>query len=660
MTHLTQLQDNIRDKLTPLEVEMRFNMRENVYQNSQQQRTRRSLEPVIDQNLGVVQRDSINIQKNCGPDNVCIPDLRLEVHSNDTHLLGSDDLLEFDVKIKNLGEDAFESNFFMSVPQGMNFRKIVPMGEKSETPVTCTAPSPLTNNNLKCDIGNPLLSNKNVNFRVILLPASRQGLASEYDFFMTVNSTNPELEGTDFDNVYKKTVGISVATNLTVKGVSLDEEILYNTTDFVALENATQEEQIGPQVVHIYEIFNSGGPSTIEEAEIFFLWPFETKTTHEPLLYLLNQPESTKNVRCEYTPYANSRGLELNRTLITKSFLVSQGAIEQSSLNTESYHSTGYSSGGKQYTAEEEKVFEEESFRESAGDASDVHAARANQAQAQDGGQYRQYSSNSFSSPGSITYSTRLNQSRYSPERYDDLNTQQRYQSAGSNVYRAGAFGAGGSGTRKLDDFSAEGSVNQDISNGRSRGQVQTSQSVQSSQSAQSAQNAQNSQRAQSAQSAQSALNAQSALGSTGRRRMQSQQDGEAFRPGLTTGATQYDNKDEFSVGTLELNTLPRDNVDEEIRRHGNAAHLAAASERQNAGNAGYSGYSGYSASSSGSPYQQSGSSSSSSSGSSSNSFSQGGGQSGFRSSSNSFQGKNIQHEMRSVKIIIKMLFWYS
>lgn len=37
------------------------------------------LEPIMDQNVGTVQRDAINIQKNCGPDNVCIPDLRLNI-----------------------------------------------------------------------------------------------------------------------------------------------------------------------------------------------------------------------------------------------------------------------------------------------------------------------------------------------------------------------------------------------------------------------------------------------------------------------------------------------------------------------------------------------------------------------------------------------------
>lgn len=58
---------------------MRYNLRSNHPQSQPVIRQKRAvLEPVIDQNRGTVQRDSINIQKNCGPDNICIPDLRLE------------------------------------------------------------------------------------------------------------------------------------------------------------------------------------------------------------------------------------------------------------------------------------------------------------------------------------------------------------------------------------------------------------------------------------------------------------------------------------------------------------------------------------------------------------------------------------------------------
>lgn len=614
------MQDVIRDKLTPLEVEMRFNLHKNTRQSQERER-RAILEPVIDQNRGLIERDSINIQKNCGPDNVCIPDLRLDVKSIDTYLLGSKDLLVFDVKVSNFGEDAFEAGFFMSVPEGMNFRKIERVGDSRDTPITCTAPSAQTNHTLKCDIGNPLSSNKVANFKVILLPTTKQGIAPKYDFFMEANSTNAEVEGTDFDNIYKKTVGISVETNLSVKGVSIDEEILYNTTDFVAMENATHESEIGPQVVHIYEIRN-GGPSTIEEAEVYFLWPYET-ISGDSLLYLLNQPETTNNLQCETTTFANVRNLELDQSLATKSYLVSQGAVEKSSLSTStsSFRTTGYAVGGAgntQFTEEERKRIDEDENRESTGDASYIHRQRAHQAaQEQGGGQYQQSASWTSSGPA-ITYSSRLNQSKYSPERYDDFNSgYQSYQSQqniGPSVHAAGAFGTGSrsssstSGVRKIDDFSSEGNVHQDFAGGRSRGQIYSSQGSQSSQSSQSSQGSQgvhglqgsqNAQKAQIAQNIQTSQSAGASSSSSGRRRMMSQQDGEPYRPDLITGVSPYETKDTFQSGTLELNTIGRDNVDEEIRRHGNAAHFATANERQNSGFSGSSGS--YGAGSSGS-----------------------------------------------------------
>lgn len=74
--------DGIRDKLTPLEVEMRYNLRQASTSYSSSTLPRRIRDdplPILDQNEGTMQKDSINIQKNCGPDNVCIPDLKLEV-----------------------------------------------------------------------------------------------------------------------------------------------------------------------------------------------------------------------------------------------------------------------------------------------------------------------------------------------------------------------------------------------------------------------------------------------------------------------------------------------------------------------------------------------------------------------------------------------------
>jgi integrin alpha 8 len=123
-----------------------------------------------------------------------------------------------EVLVSNFGEDAFEAGYYMTLPHGLNFKKIERIGDIRDTPITCTAPSAATNNTLKCDIGNPLSSGKVANFKVILNPSDKSGLTPEYEFFMEANSTNAEQEGAHFDNVIKKSIQIWVETDLSITG----------------------------------------------------------------------------------------------------------------------------------------------------------------------------------------------------------------------------------------------------------------------------------------------------------------------------------------------------------------------------------------------------------------------------------------------------------
>lgn len=246
--------------------------------------------------------------------------------------MGSNEWLVFEVKIENRGEDAFRAEFYMNVPPSMKFRSAQHISGISDTSVICLPPSASTNYTLKCSIGNPLSAGQVSNFKVTLLPPPIDAIVPKYDFFMIVNSTNVESSGSEFDNVVKKTVQITTETNLSVRGRPMDEDIFYNTTDFIPLDKASKERDIGQQVVHIYEISNQG-PLTIEQAEIYFRWPF-VSISGDPLLYLLNQPETTRNVQCEPTPFANTRNLELDQSLVSKSYLVSAGIIEKSELRS--------------------------------------------------------------------------------------------------------------------------------------------------------------------------------------------------------------------------------------------------------------------------------------------------------------------------------------
>lgn len=94
--------------------------------------------------------------------------------------------------------------------------------------------------------------------------------------------------------------------------------VYYNESGFTQ-ETIKRENDIGPTVMHVYYLTNRG-PATIQEAEIFLLWPSTTvggklsfnvakmnykKMTSifsilgEDLLYLLDQPHTKGNVKCD-------------------------------------------------------------------------------------------------------------------------------------------------------------------------------------------------------------------------------------------------------------------------------------------------------------------------------------------------------------------------
>lgn len=453
------------------------------------------------------------------------------------------------------------------------------------------------------------------------MPSQKQGMAASYDFYMEVNSTNPEV-GSSFDNIIRKSVSIDVETDLSISGKAVDAEIYYNISEYRNITNATKEADIGPHLRNVYEISN-GGPSTVNQAEIFILIPHLT-ITGDHLMYILDKPETMGNVQCDPTNYINVLGLKLDEGLAKKSFLQSVESISGNRAISVSTSSGTSSGGGRTHTQtvlteEQKRKFDADDEQESTGDASLIHRNRANEAaqssanrghsssyEAQSGsGANRQYSqsyssSSSSSRQGSgptVTYTASRNRSgvlgadgkiRYtesSTEHYgtgDNVRSQSYYQqqnqrgnansdasgryqssrgnyqsssssqsgysggqsnqagysggqSNQANVYR----GRAGAGLLKIDDIPTEETVNQDISGLQSRTQ------------------------------------SEGAVSTSGRRRMKSQQDGEPPRPDLITGVTAVEKVAQggqgFRAGTLDLGTLGRDNVDDELRHRGSA-----------------------------------------------------------------------------------------
>ncbi|XP_017872108.1 PREDICTED: integrin alpha-PS2 isoform X1 [Drosophila arizonae] len=417
------LMDGVQDKLTPLEVEARYNLRSSRPIESRSRTRRAALEPVIDQNREIILRDAINIQKNCGPDNICEPDLSLTVTAVDKYLFVSGEPLTIEVLIKNNNEDAFEAAFYMMTPKDLQFTKLQQLGEKIDMPITCSAPDASNNYTLKCDIGNPLKGGNMTHFAVSFVPAEKHTKTSSYDFYWVANSTNVERKNSEYDNVGSKSIGVWVETDLTIKGTSLPDYQVYKAADYKAPGNATTEDELGPQVVHIYELRNNLS-SYIEGAVVDIYYPYQTESG-DPLMYIVNQPETGGKIRCDKIE-VNELGLKLNEKQKNKSYLHAQGAISNSVPATWDASAGSEGAGGhveishgiqtgntvgvtvgndnqRSLTPKQKELLEREDAQDAAGDASFVHLDRANQAGSSSNQEANMnQSSGSFSSGGFI------------------------------------------------------------------------------------------------------------------------------------------------------------------------------------------------------------------------------------------------------------------
>lgn len=144
------------------------------------------------------------------------------------------------------------------------------------------------------------------------MPAGKNTTANSYNFYWEANSTNPDRENSKLDNYGSKSILIDVKTDLTIKGTSLPDYQVYKADDYKAPENATIEEDLGPQVVHIYELRNNHS-SYIKRAVVDIYYPYKT-LAGDHLMYILNQPETGGNIRCDNIE-VNELNVKLNEKL---------------------------------------------------------------------------------------------------------------------------------------------------------------------------------------------------------------------------------------------------------------------------------------------------------------------------------------------------------
>lgn len=208
-------EDHKLDKLTPIETEMTYNIRS---RRDTERRGPRYLQgPILDHNLGTQRKASMSIMKNCGETQICVPNLELTVDTIDEYKLG--DLMPFDINVTvaNLGDDAFEAEFYLTVPQGLQISKVEQIDGVKDVGFKHNT----TNNGriLICEIGNPLPKDRFIKFQIIfnVNPAKEFG-SSQLRFVMETNSSNIENPENLGNNVMIRDIPIGLQAEIVIYG----------------------------------------------------------------------------------------------------------------------------------------------------------------------------------------------------------------------------------------------------------------------------------------------------------------------------------------------------------------------------------------------------------------------------------------------------------
>jgi len=134
---------------------------------------------------------------------------------------------------------------------------------------------------------------------------------SAFPMTLTVNSSNPDSTDTLEDNTAAFSLPVRVKTDLRIRGLPEPTLVTYNRSSYNQEDLIETELDIGPEVTHIYQVENRG-PSDIESAEVYILWP-ALRGQDQPLLYLTGQPLVEGPGSCHYVSEVNTHNIKVER-----------------------------------------------------------------------------------------------------------------------------------------------------------------------------------------------------------------------------------------------------------------------------------------------------------------------------------------------------------
>ncbi|XP_078320563.1 integrin alpha-8-like isoform X3 [Crassostrea virginica] len=278
--------NNIRDKLTPIDVSFSYRLvgENEVLGRKKRQASLGVIPPILDKYIPSSVTVEGKISKNCGKDELCIPDLsvlaeRVELFAKPIEVGSSNEEIEISITVRNSGthaEDSYETMLYVELPEGMLYSGIT--NANAAVALTCNYVASNLTGFVICDIGNPMPAGAKTYFTLLVTPNNTDGLTDKLAFKLNVNSSNPENTTDMWDNSYTMYIQVRQHAVLEISAnlAASTEQVVYNSTG-VSLYKGTG---FGPQIIHEYRVRNLG-PTPVKSSIINIYWPsFDDQGNH--------------------------------------------------------------------------------------------------------------------------------------------------------------------------------------------------------------------------------------------------------------------------------------------------------------------------------------------------------------------------------------------
>ncbi|XP_072847340.2 integrin alpha-5 [Pogona vitticeps] len=249
-------ESEFRDKLSPIHLSLNFSLDPEAPSDSH------GLQPILNYLTRNHIEQKAQIQLDCGEDNVCVPDLQLEVLGDHSVVyLGDKNALNLSFHAQNRGEGgAYEAELHVIIPPEADYIGVL-RNHGNLSGQSCNYDTVNETNMVICDLGNPMKAGISLwgglRFTVPRLVDAKKSI--QFDFQIhSKNANNSHSEVVFFP------LRVEAALRISAHGASMPDAVSLPGSGWVPGRSVQREQDVGPGVCHVYEFVNEG-PSAISE-----------------------------------------------------------------------------------------------------------------------------------------------------------------------------------------------------------------------------------------------------------------------------------------------------------------------------------------------------------------------------------------------------------